>query len=178
MNTHGPVEPDKDNIRQEPYTLPQGFTWDALDLGDRGVVSTGSWEYARWESLGWHSSAWTLGEDFGDGNISFSRAGDSVALSQHLLGLGWVWVPPLQFPSAHPRLARLAWFLPGVPEARSFPLGTPLGGGTGLTRVPLSPCSVWHWWGPRSRGLCQGWAHGCSRCPSAVPGSCAGTGDG
>lgn len=39
MNTHGPVEPDKDNIRQEPYTLPQGFTWDALDLGDRGVVS-------------------------------------------------------------------------------------------------------------------------------------------
>ena len=42
MNTHGPVEPDKDNIRQEPYTLPQGFTWDALDLGDRGVVSTGS----------------------------------------------------------------------------------------------------------------------------------------
>lgn len=33
------MEPDKDNIRQEPYTLPQGFTWDALDLGDRGVVS-------------------------------------------------------------------------------------------------------------------------------------------
>uniref|UniRef100_A0A8C5Y5J8 Glycylpeptide N-tetradecanoyltransferase n=1 Tax=Microcebus murinus TaxID=30608 RepID=A0A8C5Y5J8_MICMU len=23
VNTHGPVEPDKDNIRQEPYTLPQ-----------------------------------------------------------------------------------------------------------------------------------------------------------
>lgn len=42
VNTHGPVEPDKDNIRQEPYTLPQGFTWDALDLGDRGVVSRGS----------------------------------------------------------------------------------------------------------------------------------------
>lgn len=39
VNTHGPVEPDKDNIRQEPYTLPQGFTWDALDLGDRAVVS-------------------------------------------------------------------------------------------------------------------------------------------
>lgn len=39
VNTHGPVEPDRDNIRQEPYTLPQGFTWDALDLGDRGVVS-------------------------------------------------------------------------------------------------------------------------------------------
>ncbi|KAM6163557.1 glycylpeptide N-tetradecanoyltransferase 1-like [Rhynchocyon petersi] len=39
VNTHGPVEPDKDNIRQEPYTLPQGFTWDALDLGDRGVLN-------------------------------------------------------------------------------------------------------------------------------------------
>lgn len=39
VNTHGPVEPDKDNIRKEPYSLPQGFTWDALDLGDRGVVS-------------------------------------------------------------------------------------------------------------------------------------------
>ncbi|TRZ16384.1 hypothetical protein HGM15179_010722 [Zosterops borbonicus] len=38
VNTHGPVEPDKDNIRQEPYTLPQGFTWDALDLGDRAVL--------------------------------------------------------------------------------------------------------------------------------------------
>uniref|UniRef100_A0A8C9C2B7 Glycylpeptide N-tetradecanoyltransferase n=1 Tax=Phocoena sinus TaxID=42100 RepID=A0A8C9C2B7_PHOSS len=38
VNMHGPVEPDKDNIRQEPYTLPQGFTWDALDQGDRGVL--------------------------------------------------------------------------------------------------------------------------------------------
>lgn len=51
MNTHGPVEPDKDNIRQEPYTLPQGFTWDALDLGDRGVVSTGSSAYVCWEGV-------------------------------------------------------------------------------------------------------------------------------
>ncbi|XP_038202471.1 LOW QUALITY PROTEIN: glycylpeptide N-tetradecanoyltransferase 1-like [Arvicola amphibius] len=32
VNTHGPVEPDKDNIRQ------QGFTRDALDLGDCGVL--------------------------------------------------------------------------------------------------------------------------------------------
>lgn len=45
VNTHGPVEPDKDNIRQEPYTLPQGFMWDALDLGDRGVVSRDKAEY-------------------------------------------------------------------------------------------------------------------------------------
>lgn len=43
MNTHGPVEPDKDSIRQEPYTLPQDFAWDALDLGDRGVVSRPGW---------------------------------------------------------------------------------------------------------------------------------------
>lgn len=51
MNTHGPVEPDKDNIRQEPYTLPQGFTWDALDLGDRAVVSTSSSAYVCWSVL-------------------------------------------------------------------------------------------------------------------------------
>ncbi|KAG8446910.1 hypothetical protein GDO86_014383 [Hymenochirus boettgeri] len=38
INTHGPIEPDKDNIRMEPYTLPQDFTWDALDLGDRAVL--------------------------------------------------------------------------------------------------------------------------------------------
>ncbi|XP_030076511.1 glycylpeptide N-tetradecanoyltransferase 1 isoform X1 [Microcaecilia unicolor] len=38
VNTHGPIEPDKDSIRQEPYTLPPGFTWDALDLGDRAVL--------------------------------------------------------------------------------------------------------------------------------------------
>ncbi|KAK9395694.1 glycylpeptide N-tetradecanoyltransferase 1 [Crotalus adamanteus] len=38
VNIHGPVELDKDNIHQEPYTLPQGFMWDALDLGDRGVL--------------------------------------------------------------------------------------------------------------------------------------------
>ncbi|OCT62244.1 hypothetical protein XELAEV_18043328mg [Xenopus laevis] len=38
VSSHGPIEPDKDNIRQEPYTLPQGFIWDALDLGDRVVL--------------------------------------------------------------------------------------------------------------------------------------------
>ncbi|XP_043911055.1 glycylpeptide N-tetradecanoyltransferase 1 [Protopterus annectens] len=36
--THGSIEPDKDNIRQEPYSLPQGFMWDALDLGDSYVL--------------------------------------------------------------------------------------------------------------------------------------------
>lgn len=38
VNSHGPMEPDKDNIHQEPYTLSQGFPWDSLDLGDRGLL--------------------------------------------------------------------------------------------------------------------------------------------
>ncbi|XP_075437482.1 glycylpeptide N-tetradecanoyltransferase 1 isoform X2 [Ascaphus truei] len=38
VSSHGPIEPDKDHIRLEPYTLPPGFSWDALDLGDRGVL--------------------------------------------------------------------------------------------------------------------------------------------
>ncbi|XP_069770416.1 glycylpeptide N-tetradecanoyltransferase 2 isoform X4 [Narcine bancroftii] len=33
VTTHGPIEPDKENIRQEPYSLPQGFMWDTLDMG-------------------------------------------------------------------------------------------------------------------------------------------------
>ncbi|KAK6473037.1 glycylpeptide N-tetradecanoyltransferase 1 [Huso huso] len=36
--SHGPIEPDKDSIRTEPYTLPQGFVWDALDLGNAAVL--------------------------------------------------------------------------------------------------------------------------------------------
>ncbi|XP_028675458.2 glycylpeptide N-tetradecanoyltransferase 1 [Erpetoichthys calabaricus] len=36
--SHGPIEPDKDNIRSEPYSLPQGFSWDALDLGNPTVL--------------------------------------------------------------------------------------------------------------------------------------------
>lgn len=39
VTTHGCIEADKDNIRDEPYSLPQGFVWDALDLGDSAVVS-------------------------------------------------------------------------------------------------------------------------------------------
>ncbi|XP_072343022.1 glycylpeptide N-tetradecanoyltransferase 1-like isoform X3 [Scyliorhinus torazame] len=38
VTVHGPIEPDKDNIRQEPYSLPQGFLWDALDLGNAEVL--------------------------------------------------------------------------------------------------------------------------------------------
>ena len=34
-----PVEPDKEKIRQDPYTLPAGFKWNTLDIGDEVVVS-------------------------------------------------------------------------------------------------------------------------------------------
>lgn len=40
VTTHGPIEADKENIRQEPYSLPQGFMWDTLDLSNADVVST------------------------------------------------------------------------------------------------------------------------------------------
>ncbi|XP_072269522.1 glycylpeptide N-tetradecanoyltransferase 2 [Pyxicephalus adspersus] len=38
VTCHGPVEPDKDNIRLEPYSLPQGFMWDTLDLSNAEVL--------------------------------------------------------------------------------------------------------------------------------------------
>uniref|UniRef100_A0A8C5KWU4 Glycylpeptide N-tetradecanoyltransferase n=1 Tax=Jaculus jaculus TaxID=51337 RepID=A0A8C5KWU4_JACJA len=38
ITSHGAIEPDKDNVRQEPYSLPQGFMWDTLDLSDAGVL--------------------------------------------------------------------------------------------------------------------------------------------
>ncbi|KAG5854815.1 hypothetical protein ANANG_G00041770 [Anguilla anguilla] len=38
VTSHGSIEPDKSSIREEPYSLPQGFTWDALDLGDPSVL--------------------------------------------------------------------------------------------------------------------------------------------
>lgn len=39
VTSHGCIEPDKDSIREEPYSLPQGFSWDTLDLGNPAVVS-------------------------------------------------------------------------------------------------------------------------------------------
>lgn len=39
VTSHGCIEPDKDSIREEPYSLPQGFSWDTLDLGSPAVVS-------------------------------------------------------------------------------------------------------------------------------------------
>lgn len=38
VTSHGSIEPDKDSIREEPYSLPQGFSWDTLDLGNPAVV--------------------------------------------------------------------------------------------------------------------------------------------
>ena len=35
----GAIEPDKEEIRQEPYSLPQGFEWDTLDIADLKVAS-------------------------------------------------------------------------------------------------------------------------------------------
>lgn len=39
VTSHGAIEADKENIRQEPYSLPQGFMWDTLDLSSADVVS-------------------------------------------------------------------------------------------------------------------------------------------
>ena len=35
----GPMEPDKDEIRQEPLTLPDKFIWDDINLSDDAQVS-------------------------------------------------------------------------------------------------------------------------------------------
>ncbi|XP_063054703.1 glycylpeptide N-tetradecanoyltransferase 2 isoform X1 [Engraulis encrasicolus] len=38
VTSHGAIEPDKENIRQEPYSLPTGFMWDTLDLSNSEVL--------------------------------------------------------------------------------------------------------------------------------------------
>ncbi|ELW47409.1 Glycylpeptide N-tetradecanoyltransferase 2 [Tupaia chinensis] len=38
ITSHGAIEPDKENVRQEPYSLPQGFMWDTLDLSNAEVL--------------------------------------------------------------------------------------------------------------------------------------------
>lgn len=38
--TNESVEGDKQDIRQEPFSLPGGFEWDTLDLGDEKQVQT------------------------------------------------------------------------------------------------------------------------------------------
>lgn len=39
ITSHGAIEAEKDNVRREPYSLPQGFMWDTLELGNAEVVS-------------------------------------------------------------------------------------------------------------------------------------------
>ena len=36
----GPIEPSRDNVRQDPYTLPKGFEWDTMDVSKN--LSSGS----------------------------------------------------------------------------------------------------------------------------------------
>lgn len=40
-NVNEAIEPDKkiEDIKQEPYNLPDGFKWDTLDLTNEDVVS-------------------------------------------------------------------------------------------------------------------------------------------
>ncbi|XP_068261206.1 glycylpeptide N-tetradecanoyltransferase 2 isoform X2 [Nyctibius grandis] len=38
VTSHGAIEPDKDSVRLEPYSLPQGFMWDTLDLSNAEVL--------------------------------------------------------------------------------------------------------------------------------------------
>ena len=40
VNECGCIEDDKpiEELRREPYTLPQGFVWDTLDISDEKVV--------------------------------------------------------------------------------------------------------------------------------------------
>ena len=28
----GPIEASRENVREEPYTLPKGFEWDTMDV--------------------------------------------------------------------------------------------------------------------------------------------------
>lgn len=55
VTSHGPIEADKENIRQEPYSLPQGFMWDTLDLGSAEVVS----RFTLGSEYG-HSNCWSF----------------------------------------------------------------------------------------------------------------------
>ena len=35
----GPVEPDKDEVREDPYSLSDKFMWDEVDLNDPAQIS-------------------------------------------------------------------------------------------------------------------------------------------
>jgi len=38
VNEIGPIEPEKEEIRSEPYSLPSEFQWDTLDLANSKEV--------------------------------------------------------------------------------------------------------------------------------------------
>lgn len=35
----GPMEPDKEEVREEPYSLSDKFTWDEVDLTDESQIT-------------------------------------------------------------------------------------------------------------------------------------------
>lgn len=37
--THGPLIEAEGRVRTEPFSLPDGFTWDNLDLSSQALVS-------------------------------------------------------------------------------------------------------------------------------------------
>ncbi|XP_071318718.1 glycylpeptide N-tetradecanoyltransferase 1-like [Trachinotus anak] len=39
ITTHGPIVEDEVSVRKEPYSLPQGFSWDTLDLSSHTVLN-------------------------------------------------------------------------------------------------------------------------------------------
>lgn len=39
VTAHGPIVGSEGSIRDEPYTLPPGFSWDTLDLSNPCIVS-------------------------------------------------------------------------------------------------------------------------------------------
>lgn len=39
ITAHGPIAEGEMSIRNEPYSLPQGFAWDTLDLSSPPMVS-------------------------------------------------------------------------------------------------------------------------------------------
>lgn len=60
--THGPIAEAVTSVRNEPYSLPQGFSWDTLDLSSPAVVSQCSAEVTHfiinllYEGKFWHDS--------------------------------------------------------------------------------------------------------------------------
>lgn len=38
VTTHGPIVEGQACVREEPFSLPQGFSWDTLDLTSTTVV--------------------------------------------------------------------------------------------------------------------------------------------